>query len=79
MWIEWRHNTSLLGRAEGSGEKWRLGSGELFHLDGRSLRIMSAIQGRYPRKGRRGRIWAPVHRDTRSVFMIAAGTGIGRC
>ena len=65
--------------AEDSGEEWRLSSGEVVRLDVRSLGIMSAVHGRHPRKGRRGGIWAPVWGDTRAVFMIAAGNGVGRC
>lgn len=39
--------------AEGSGEEWKLGSGEGVQLNGRSLRIRHAVQGRI-RKGGTG-------------------------
>lgn len=45
-WIGWEHTTNFLGRAEDSGGGWRLASGQVVHLDVRSLRIMSALQAR---------------------------------
>ena len=44
---------NLDGSAEGSGEEWKLGSGEGVQLNGRSLRIRHAVQGRV-RKGELG-------------------------
>lgn len=40
----------------------------MVHLGVRSLKIMSAAQGRCPRKGRRVGVWAPVQGYPRSVY-----------